>query len=112
MIWESVQTKNRKTYENEKQFAWNAENLAIFKENDKRIWRCMNEMTRKLQKQIRSRCFGGPLKVGALGQWPLWPNGRYGTVANKEKSQNCVEAAIAFVCTSCKRQLCLQNCNW
>ena len=23
----------------------------------------------------------------------------------KEKSQNCVEAAIAFVCTTCKRQL-------
>ena len=50
MIWESVQTKNWKSYENKKQFAWNAENLAIFKENDKRIWRCMNEMTRKLQK--------------------------------------------------------------
>ena len=49
MIWESVQTKNWKNYENEKQFAWNAENLAIFKENDKRIWRCMNEMTRILQ---------------------------------------------------------------
>ena len=27
----------------------------------------------------RSRCFGGPLKVGALGQWPLWPYRRYGT---------------------------------
>ena len=24
---------------------------------------------------------------------------------NKEKSQNCVKAAIAFVCTTCKRQL-------
>ena len=24
-------------------------NLAIFKENDKRIWRCMNKMTRILQ---------------------------------------------------------------
>ena len=23
----------------------------------------------------------------------------------KEKSQNCVKAAIAFVCTTCKRQL-------
>ena len=66
MILESVPTKNWKPYENEEQFDPNAENLAIFKENDKRIWRCMNEMTRKLQKQIRSRCFGGPLKVGAL----------------------------------------------
>ena len=37
MIWESVQTKNWKNYENEKQFARNAENLAIFKENDKRV---------------------------------------------------------------------------
>ena len=46
MIWESVQTKN---YENEEQFAQNAKNLAIFKENDKKIWRCMNEMTRILQ---------------------------------------------------------------
>ena len=33
MIWKSVQTKN---YENEEQFARNAENLAIFKENDKK----------------------------------------------------------------------------
>ena len=37
LIWESVQTKKWKNYENEKQFARNAENLAIFKENDKRI---------------------------------------------------------------------------
>ena len=37
MIWESVQTKNWKNYENDKQFARNAENLAIFKENYKRI---------------------------------------------------------------------------
>ena len=51
MIWESVQTnKNGKNYKNEKQFAWNVENLAIFKENDKRIWRCMNGMTRKVDK--------------------------------------------------------------
>ena len=50
MILESVPTKNWKPYENEEQFDPNAENLAIFKENDKRIWRCMNEMTRKLQK--------------------------------------------------------------
>ena len=34
------------------------------------------------------------------------------SVDETEKSQDCVEAAIAFVCTSCKRQLCLQNCNW
>ena len=39
MIWESVQTKNWKNYENEKQFAWNAENLAIFNENNIRIWK-------------------------------------------------------------------------
>ena len=38
-----------KNYGNEKQFARSAENLAIFKENDKRIWRCMNKMTRILQ---------------------------------------------------------------
>ena len=49
MIWESVQTKNWKNYENEKQFARSAEDLAIFKENYKRIWRCMNEMTTILQ---------------------------------------------------------------
>ena len=66
MIWESVQTKNWKNYENEKQFARNAKNLAIFKEYDKRIWRCMNEMTRKLQKQIRSRCFGGPMRSASM----------------------------------------------
>ena len=36
MILESVQTKSWKNHENEKQFAWNAENFAIFKENDKR----------------------------------------------------------------------------
>ena len=29
----------------------------------------------------------------------------------KEKSQNCVKAAIAFVCTTCKRQLFLHYCN-
>ena len=45
-----INKKIGKNYENEEQFARNAENWAIFKENDKRIWRCMNEMTRKLQK--------------------------------------------------------------
>ena len=36
MILESVPTKNWKPYKNEEQFDQNAENLAIFKENDKR----------------------------------------------------------------------------
>ena len=36
-------------------------------------------MTTILQKQIRSRYFGGPLKVGALCQWILWLNGRHST---------------------------------
>ena len=35
MIWKGVLTKNWKTYENEKQFARNAENLTNIKENDK-----------------------------------------------------------------------------
>ena len=35
MILESVPTKNWKPYENEEQFDPNAENLAIFKENEK-----------------------------------------------------------------------------
>ena len=35
MIWKGVLTKNWKTYENEEQFARNAENLTNIKENDK-----------------------------------------------------------------------------
>ena len=38
MIWKGVLTKNWKTYENEKQFARNAENLTNIKENDKTSW--------------------------------------------------------------------------
>ena len=76
MIWESVQTKNWKNYENEKQFAWNAENLVIFKENDKKDMK-MHEWNDKNIAQ--SRCFGGPLKMGAQGQWLLWPYRWYGT---------------------------------
>ena len=47
----------------------------------------MNEVTRKLQKYIRSRCFGGPLKVGALCQWHLWHYGRYSTGCGNSEAQ-------------------------
>ena len=37
IIWESIQTKTWKSYENNKHFARSGENLAIFKENRKKI---------------------------------------------------------------------------
>ena len=44
------------------------------------------------------------LQSATSGQWGkfFWPH--YGKDI-EEKSQNCVKAAIAFVCTNCKRQL-------
>ena len=41
------------------------ENLAIFKENDKRIWRCINEMTRILQ-DLDVFSFGGPMPMASM----------------------------------------------
>ena len=42
-----------------------AENLAIIKENDERIWRCINEMTRILQ-DLDVFSFGDPLPMASM----------------------------------------------
>ena len=70
----------------------------------------MTEMTRIMKKQMRSRCFGGSLKGGALCQWLLWLNGRHSTDSTVRTIEQSFtdDSLVQFLLVKCKR---FQDCK-